>query len=286
MSAPPGTELVAPPAAPAEPRPAPVIYADSEPWSNDPLLTSYLESVVVDDGAPVDGILSEKNMRLLTEPLNSSWDGPAPGVPFVTMANVGLFHTRGEPPIVPDVMVSTETTQGDDLSLKENLGYFVVLRGKVPDVAVEIVSNREGGEDTHKLVTYARIRVPYYAIFDPQNRLGGGVLRVFVLAHKRYVPIAPDWLEGLGLGLKLWEGTFEGVHTTWLRWCDRNGVLIPTGAEKAALAEQRAEQSEQRAEQERQRAEQERQRAEQKDERLKRLEAQLRALGVEPGNDA
>ena len=46
-----------------------------------------------------------------------------------------------------------------------------------------------------------------------------------------------------------------------VRWCDRQGVLILTGEE--------------RAEQERQRAEQEHQRAE-------RLAAQLRALGIEP----
>jgi hypothetical protein len=51
------------------------------------------------------------------------------------------------------------------------------------------------------------------------------------------------------------------MNNVWLRWCDREGTLILTGAE--------------RAEQERQLAEQERLRAE-------RLSAQLRALGIEP----
>ena len=71
----------------------------------------------------------------------------------------------------------------------------------------------------------------------------------------------PSWLPGVGLGLTLWEGEYEGQPGLWLRWCDRQGVVIPTGRE--------------RAEQERQRAEQERQRAQ-------RLEERLRALGVDP----
>jgi hypothetical protein len=33
------------------------------------------------------------------------------------------------------------------------------------------------------------------------------------------------------LGLTLWNGVFEGIEGTWLRWCDRN--VIPTGAEVA-----------------------------------------------------
>ena len=63
------------------------------------------------------------------------------------------------------------------------------------------------------------------------------------------------------LGLTLWRGSFEGTDATWLRWCDHDGNVIATGAE--------------RAEQERERAEQERERAE-------RLAARLRELGVDP----
>jgi hypothetical protein len=73
----------------------------------------------------------------------------------------------------------------------------------------------------------------------------------------------------------LWQGVYEGLLQTWLRWCDRDGVVIPTGAERAAHECQRSEAAEQRAEAAEQRAEQERQRAE-------RLAAQLRALDIEP----
>jgi hypothetical protein len=36
------------------------------------------------------------------------------------------------------------------------------------------------------------------------------------------------------LGLTLWEGEFEeAVRRVWLRWCDRQGRVILTGAERA-----------------------------------------------------
>jgi len=212
-----------------------------------------LDDLVIQDDTPVDGILSEKNMRLLTEPLYSSWLGPGPGRGFLALANVGVFHTAGEPPLVPDVLLSLGVSQPADLSQKANLSYFVWLRGKVPDVGLEIVSNREGGEADTKLRDYARIGVPYYVIYDPENLLSGGVLRAFQLRGRKYELTDAHWLEEVGLGLLLWEGPFEGVNRSWLRWCDRDGRIIPTGAERAVQATQEVE----------------------------RLREQLRALGVE-----
>jgi hypothetical protein len=88
----------------------------------------------------------------------------------------------------------------------------------------------------------------------------------------------------VGLGLTLWQGVYEGRADLWLRWCDQDGIVIPTGAERAEQERTRAEQAEQRVEQERTRAEQERTRAEQAEQRAAQLLAQLRALGVEPGD--
>ena len=70
---------------------------------------------------------------------------------------------------------------------------------------------------------------------------------MFGLHEGQYVPLAEPWLEQVGLGLTLWEGTFEGLATTWLRWCDRKGNLLPTGAEQAAQERLRAEQAEAKA---------------------------------------
>jgi hypothetical protein len=40
--------------------------------------------------------------------------------------------------------------------------------------------------------------------------------------------------DDIGLGLRLWQGTLEGAHDTWLRWCGASGELILTGEERAA----------------------------------------------------
>lgn len=48
------------------------------------------------------------------------------------------------------------------------------------------------------------------------------------------------WLEEVGLGLLLWQGDYEGVPNLWLRWCTRDGALIPTAREATLRAETEA----------------------------------------------
>src|SRR5438874_1730240 len=56
-----------------------------------PELHPSIEHLVIDDGAPVDGMYSEKQMRLLTRPLYSSWAGPHGDHQYIAFANVGMF---------------------------------------------------------------------------------------------------------------------------------------------------------------------------------------------------
>ncbi len=274
-----------------------------------PEVIPNVDDLVIEDGKPVESILAEKQYRLLTEPLYVSWKAPS-GRPFLAVSNVGLFFAFKQPPLVPDVMLSLNVPGENDLANKENRSYFLWVIGKPPEVVIEIVSDRRGGEDSQKMDRYAEIGVKYYAIFDPFDHLHEGILRVFRLSGAVYQIIEPSWLPGVGLGLTLWEGEFEGKSARWLRWCDREGALILTGGERAEQERQRAEQADQRAEQERQRAkqerqraeqesqyaeqerqraeqerqraEQERQRAEQERQRAERLAALLRAQGIDP----
>ncbi|KAM3091302.1 Uma2 family endonuclease [Phormidesmis sp. 146-35] len=221
-----------------------------------------ISHLVTEDGTPVDNFQSEKQQRLLVEPLYSSW---SPGLPFIAAANVGLFYALKQDPIVPDMMLSLGLEMPTDWSQKQSRSYFVWEFGKAPEVCIEIVSNREGDELTlsrksqqkGKIATkkeiYARIGVPYYAVFDSLQQLqksdemNGTLLRVWALVEGQYEELpSPDWLRTVGLGLTLWEGAFEGVTGTWLRWCDRNGQIIPTGAEGRELERQRAEAQRQR----------------------------------------
>lgn len=190
-----------------------------------------VEDLVIEDGKPVDNMFVEKEYRLLTEPLYSSWISPRGE--FLALANVGLFFAYREPPLVPDVMLSLGVPANRDLSRKENRSYFTWVIGKSPDVVIEIVSDLRGGEETDKMTAYARIGVTYYVIFDPINLLNGGLLRVFGLTQGKYQSMQGTWLENVGLGLTIWEGEFERHHQRWLRWCDRDGIVIPTGFECA-----------------------------------------------------
>jgi len=220
-----------------------------------------IDHIVTEDETPVDNIFSEKQQRLLTEPLYSSWPGPGAERVFMVAANVGVFAAVSQLPLVPDVFLSLDVRVPEDMWAKNHRSYFLWEYGKPPDAVIEIVSNRKGHESGSKLRDYARIGVTYYAIFDPDERLQGKILRLYALREGKYVPLKGQWLPEVNLGLTLWHGMFEGTEATWLRWCDHAGAVVPTGAE--------------RAEQERERAEQERERAE-------RLAARLRALGVDP----
>jgi hypothetical protein len=263
-----------------------------------------ISHLVTEDDTPVDNFQSEKQQRLLVEPLYSSW---SPGRPFIAAANVGLFYSFKRDPIVPDAMLSLDLEMPTDWSQKQNRSYFVWEFDKVPEVCVEIVSNREGdeialsrksqqkGKTVIKKDLYARIGVHYYAVFDPLEQIqkpeemNGALLRVWALSTGQYHELAaPLWLQTIGLGLTVWEGSFEGAAGKWLRWCDQNGQVILTGAEgrelesqRAEAERQRAETERQRAEAERQRAETERQRAETERQRADQLAERLRSLGID-----
>jgi hypothetical protein len=289
---------------------------DHEELSNTEIVTELdISHLVIEDDTPVDNFQSAQQQRLLVEPLYSNQALP---LPFVAEANVGLFYKLKGDPIVPDVMLSLGVQRAADYGERRNRSYFVWEFGKVPDVCIEIVSNAEGdevrlsqrsqqkGKTTSKKDIYAQIGVRYYVVFDPlrqvqgKDEMNGAFLRVWSISPDSYPEITPPqginesgqvvWLTTVGLGLTLWEGQFEEqVTRLWLRWCDRDGQVIPTGAEGRAIERQRAETERQRAETERQRAEQaesqletEQQRAETERQRAERLAEQLRAMGIEP----
>ncbi|MBE9210708.1 Uma2 family endonuclease [Nostoc sp. LEGE 06077] len=227
-----------------------------------------ISHIVIEDDTPVDNFRSEKQQRLLTEVLYTSWNNPTGSERFIVAANVGVFYSIGLPPLVPDVFLSLDVTMPDDWREKKNRTYFTWEFGKAPDVVIEIVSNREGNELSSKLQDYARMGVGYYAVFDPLQLLGDCILHTYQLTVRHYIGMETSWLAEVCLGLTLWEGVFEGKQDIWLRLCDHDGNILLTGAERAQAAEQRALVAEERAQTAELRAEQ--------------LAAQLRALGIDP----
>lgn len=213
--------------------------------------------LVTEDDTPVDNFASEKQQRLLTSALYSSKQGEI----FIVAANVGIYHTYHKSPIVPNVFLSLGVQVAQNWWEKSNRCYFVWEFGKPPEVVIEIVSNKEGGELDKKLQIYEQMRVSYYVVYDPNQQLGETNLHIFELKGIHYLEITVTWLEQVGLGLTIWQGEFEGSNNVWLRWCDQKGNILLTGDERAKQAEQRAQEAERRAQ---------------------KLAEQLRALGVEP----
>ena len=236
-----------------------------------------ISGITIEDDEPVDSLYAEKQQRLLTESLYASWNGPptedGQTRTFMATANVGLFISPSVPPLVPDVMVSADVQVHPEFNgPKKYRSYFIWEMGKAPEVVIEVVSNSKGGELGKRKRGYARMGVSNYVVWDPRQELGEVKLQTFERRGDLLVPVATSKFEVLGLRLIDWEGTYEGATATWLRW-SRNGVLIPTGAERAATQEERADRQEERADRQEERADKQEERADKQEERADKQEA-------------
>jgi hypothetical protein len=204
------------------------------------------DDLVTEDHKPVERILIEKLYRLLTATLYASWAGPGAGQSFLVLANVGWFYQEHTPAVVPDCLLSLNVVCPPDLHVKRGHSYYQWQMGKPPDVVIEMVSDKRGGEDTSKRDLYAHQGVPYYAIHDPEHHLSQDTLRTFELSGGSYRPTPPGPWPTVGLGLRLWPGVFERHQDVWLRWCDANGEIIPTAEERALQMAEQVKQAEDR----------------------------------------
>lgn len=221
----------------------------------------------IEDGKPADNIFSEKQMRLLTDPLYTSWNSEK-NSNFLATANVGIFTKLLEEPIVPDVLLSLNVKKPISRRKKEDKCYYLDKLGKAPEVVIEIVSNKDGNELGSKLDDYGKIGVKYYAIFDPYLQIQAEELSGY--EYNRSIPrkMEETWFKKVGLGLRLWEGEYENEYGLWLRWCDYYGEAIPTGKELNRLEKEQTEIERQRAKKEKQRADM--------------LAKKLRSMGIDP----
>ncbi len=203
-----------------------------------------IENLVTENDEPTESFFVCKQRTLLVRPLYASWtpppneDKPKKRRKFPAEVNIGIFFAMHEPPLVPDFFLSLDVQPHKDWYDKDHCTRFVREFGKVPEIALEIVSNRKEGELTGKLKDYARMGVNYSVVYDPKKHRSKDVLRVYEIGFgKRYRLREDHQLPDLGLSLKLWKGLFEGKEDTWLRWCDAKDRLIPTGEERAVSAE-------------------------------------------------
>ena len=132
--------------------------------------------------------------------------------------------------------------------------------GRYPHGIVELLSDATAQVDRglKKQIYQDIFRTPDYFWFDPHSLEFQG----FHLVDGSYQPLAANgqgWLWSQQLGLYL------GVQGQQLRFFTAEGDLVPSAEESAILERQRAEAAQQEAE---------------------RLRAKLRALGIDPDQEA
>jgi len=188
--------------------------------------------LVQEDDTPLDSFINEKQQRLLTEVLSGYQLND--GIPFIVAANVGIFRNVRQPAIVPDVFLSLNVSAANSWANRDVRSYLLWEFGKPPEIVIEIVSPTPGNELGSKFTDYALMGVMYYVVYDPLGELGDRPLQIFQLQGGRYVPKTDLWFPLVNLGLTLWQGIFESINDTWLRWCDAEGNIIPTVEELTA----------------------------------------------------
>ena len=198
-----------------------------------------------------------------------------PRANYCTAQDLNLYYDLARPQWYkrPDwfvvLSVASENRQ-EDLRLsyvtwQEEVNPFLIVELLSPGTESEDLgeTGRKTNAPPTKWEVYEQIlRIPYYAIYDRyENKLRG-----FRLQGDRYRPLDVSaggfWLEELGLGLGLWQGSYQKVTGLWLRFYDRERRWIATPNERAQRERVRAERAEFVSQQERQEKERERERAE------------------------
>jgi Uma2 family endonuclease len=146
---------------------------------------------------------------------------------------------------------------------KEDLGRF---HGSDANSPTEPGEPEPLDQPPRKFAVYEQyLRVPHYITYDRRTQQ----LRYFQLVAGQYQeqPLAPQppqiWLADLQVGLGTWSGSFEGIPSHWLRWCDLEGQWLWTDTEQAEQAQEQAEQAQAQERRAKERAEQAQEQAEQ-----------------------
>jgi Uma2 family endonuclease len=106
--------------------------------------------------------------------------------------------------------------------------------GRLPNILIELLSHSTRVADlTIKKDIYERaMRLPEYFCYEPQTK----ELIGWRLIDKRFTPLEANvegrlWSEELGLWVGAWNGVYQRVDATWLRFFTRQGHLVLTHAE-------------------------------------------------------
>ncbi len=215
----------------------------SEPTTPHELSLAGLPSsdeLVHEDGVPMETIRHFRGMTLLIEQLATEWaerdDYFASGNNFLYFSSIQALRNDFVGPYFYLVLGVRRDKERKSWVVWEE-------ENRVPDVVVELTSDSTRRNDHgRKKHLYSWLGVGTYVLFDPYSY----DLEVYRLEGVEYVAIPPNEggrhpVEGTGLELGLWEGPYEGVSCTWLRWFRPDGTVVPIGVERAEAERANAE---------------------------------------------
>lgn len=228
-----------------------------------------------EDGIPLESNWHRIEMNLLIDSVHYHWRGRDD---YFAGGNMFIYYSidqvRNRDYRGPDFFVVKDVDDPRDRAA------WIVWEeyGQYPNLIVELASPSTIDIDLgDKKKLYEQVfRMPEYYCYDP-----GGELWGWRLVSGRYEEIAPNergwlWSEELGLWLGAWQGEFQRVKATWLRFYDAKNQLVYSLAEAEAR----------HAKSETQRAETEARRAEAAEAEVARLRARLAELGVTNGDQS
>ncbi|AFZ18553.1 Uma2 family endonuclease [Allocoleopsis franciscana] len=189
------------------------------------------------DGLPVDNELHTLVPNLLGLILGFIW---GQRFDWFFGVNMGIYHTTGintRVPIVPDGFLSLGVDRIRGNQLRKS---YVVWEEKeiVPIFVLEIVSQTPGGEYDQKISIYAKLKVLYYVIYNPDfwRRDQQEPFEIYQLVNGSYQRQIgePFWMPEIGLGIGRGIGIHQGLQREWLYWFDQRGNRILTPEELLA----------------------------------------------------
>jgi Uma2 family endonuclease len=181
------------------------------------------------DGEPMESWRHVLQLRLLLDILMLAWEHRDD---VFVGANMFVYYSphqvKTEDYRGPDMFVVLGVPRGDRKS------WVVWEEQKGPDVVIELLSDTTAHLDrTEKKQIYQdRLRVPEYFWYDPYSgELAGWALREGVYEQIRSDADGSLSSPLLGLRLVRWQGEYDRVEATWLRFATPDGTLLPTPVE-------------------------------------------------------
>ncbi len=141
--------------------------------------------------------------------------------------DMGVYYNYDEPvpPIVPDAFLSLGVQRRKP---KGRLSYtFWEEENIIPSFVLEMVSQKYGGEYEEKAATYAKIRVPYYLVYNPNHwqRHNREPFEIYKLTNGSYEKQLgePCFMPEIGLGIGREQKVIRGIEREVLCWYDSLG---------------------------------------------------------------